>query len=86
MIIDQNVINTHIQHTENIKTQTARLLTRCAAVGLTKGGHEKMKKFIKKFIEILAFVLCVKGNEIEKEMIEQGLLSREGQGRDKYGN
>lgn len=45
-----------------------------------------MKKFIAKFIEILAFVLCVKGNEIEQEMIEQGLLSREGQGRDKYGN
>ena len=47
-----------------------------------------MKKFIsilKKCFEILAFVLCVKGNEIEKEMIEQGLLSREGQGRDKYG-
>jgi hypothetical protein len=45
-----------------------------------------MKKFIKKFIDVLAFILCVKGNEIEKEMIEQGLLSREGQGRDKYGN
>lgn len=45
-----------------------------------------MKKFVKKFFEILAFVLCVKGNAIEKEMIEQGLLSREGQGRDKYGN
>lgn len=45
-----------------------------------------MKKFIKKFIDILSFCLGVKGNEIEKEMIEQGLLSREGQGRDKYGN
>ena len=45
-----------------------------------------MKKFIKKFIDVLAFILCVKGNGIEKEMIEQGLLSREGQGRDKYGN
>ena len=45
-----------------------------------------MKKFIKKVFDILAFVLCVKGNAIEKEMIEQGLLSREGQGRDKYGN
>lgn len=44
-----------------------------------------MKKFIKKVFDILAFVLCVKGNEIEKEMIDQGLLSREGQGRDKYG-
>lgn len=36
-----------------------------------------MKKFLKKFIDILAFLLCVKGNAIEKEMIEQGLLSRE---------
>ena len=45
-----------------------------------------MKKFIKKVFDILAFVLCVKGNAIEKEMIEQGLLSCEGQGRDKYGN
>lgn len=47
-----------------------------------------MKKFIatlKKCIDIFAFCLCVKGNAIEKEMIEQGLLSREGQGRDKYG-
>lgn len=44
-----------------------------------------MKKFIKKVFDILAFCLGVKGNEIEKEMIEQGLLSREGQGRDKYG-
>lgn len=48
-----------------------------------------MKKFIailKKCFDALAFCLGVKGNEIEKEMIEQGLLSREGQGRDKYGN
>lgn len=45
-----------------------------------------MKKFIKKFIDVLAFCLCVKGNEIEKEMIEQGLLSREGQGRDRFEN
>lgn len=45
-----------------------------------------MKKFIKKVFDILAFCLGVKGNEIEKEMIEQGLLSREGQGRDKFGN
>jgi hypothetical protein len=50
------------------------------------GGFEKMKKFIKKFIDVLAFVLCVKGNEIEKEMIEKGAISRAGQGRDKYGN
>lgn len=44
-----------------------------------------MKKFIKKVFDILAFVLCIKGNEIQKEMIEQGLLSREGQGRDHFG-
>lgn len=45
-----------------------------------------MKKFIKKLFNILAFCLCVKGNEIEKEMISQGILSREGQGRDRFGN
>ena len=48
-----------------------------------------MKKFIailKKCFDILAFCLGVKGNSIEKERIEQGLLSREGQGRDRFGN
>lgn len=45
-----------------------------------------MKKFLKKFVEILAFVLCVKGNPLEQEMIEKGVISRAGQGRDKYGN
>ena len=47
-----------------------------------------MKKFIsilKKCFDIFAFCLGVKGNAIEIEMIAQGLLSREGQGRDKYG-
>jgi hypothetical protein len=45
-----------------------------------------MKNFLKKFVDILAFILCVKGNEIEKEAISKNLVSREGQGRDKYGN
>lgn len=45
-----------------------------------------MKKFIKKVFAVLAFCLGVKGNEIEKEAIENNLVSREGQGRDKYGN
>lgn len=45
-----------------------------------------MKKFIKKVFDVLAFILCVKGNEIEKEAISENLVSREGQGRDKYGN
>lgn len=44
-----------------------------------------MKKFIKKFIDVLAFILCVKGNEIEKEAISENLVSRAGQGRNKYG-
>lgn len=44
-----------------------------------------MKKFIKKVIDILSFILCVKGNSIEKEAIENNIVSREGQGRDKYG-
>jgi hypothetical protein len=45
-----------------------------------------MKKFIKKFIDVLSFILCVKGSEIEKEVIKNNLVSRKGQGRDKYGN
>lgn len=45
-----------------------------------------MKKFIKKFIDVLAFCLGVKGSDIEKEAIKNDLVSREGQGRDKYGN
>ena len=45
-----------------------------------------MKKFLKKFIDVLAFCLGVKGSGIEKEAIENNLVSREGQGRDKYGN
>ena len=36
-----------------------------------------MKKFIKKVFDILAFVLCVKGNEIEKEAIKNGLIKRD---------
>lgn len=45
-----------------------------------------MKKFLKKFIDVLMFCLGVKGSDIEKEAIENDLVSREGQGRDKYGN
>ena len=45
-----------------------------------------MKKFIKKVFDIFAFIFCVKGNSIEKEAISENLVSREGQGRDKYGN
>lgn len=45
-----------------------------------------MKKIIKKCFDILAFCLGVKGNEIEKEAIKTGLVSREGQGRDRFGN
>lgn len=45
-----------------------------------------MKKFIKKIIDILAFCLGVRGSEVEKEAIENNLVSREGQGRDRFGN
>lgn len=45
-----------------------------------------MKKSLKKFIDILAFCLGVKGSDIEKGAIDNNLVSREGQGRDKYGN
>jgi hypothetical protein len=44
-----------------------------------------MKKFLKKFIDVLMFFFTGKGT-LANEMIEQGLLSYEGQGRDKYGN
>lgn len=45
-----------------------------------------MKKFIKKVFDILAFIFCVKGNTIEKEAIWENIVSREGQGRDRFGN
>lgn len=45
-----------------------------------------MKKFIAKFIDVLAFCLGVKGSDIEKDAIEKDLVSREGQGRDRFGN
>ena len=47
---------------------------------------KKLKSILKKCFDVFAFCLGVKGNSIEKEMIEQGLLSREGQGRDRFGN
>ena len=36
-----------------------------------------MKKFIKKFVDILAFCLGVKGSDIEKEAIKNGLIKRD---------
>ena len=45
-----------------------------------------MKRFIKKFFDILAFCLGVKGSDIEKEAIGKNLVSREGQGRDRFGS
>lgn len=40
---------------------------------------------MKKIIDFIVFVLTGKG-EIANEAIEAGILSYEGQGRDKYGN
>lgn len=45
-----------------------------------------MKKFLRKFIDVLAFCFGVKGSNIEKEAAKNDLVSRKGQGRDKYGN
>ena len=45
-----------------------------------------MKKFIKKFIDVFTFCLGIKDSGIEKEAIKNNLVSRDGQGRDKYGN
>ena len=40
---------------------------------------------MKKILDFIVFVLTGKG-EIANEAIEAGILSYEGQGRDKYGN
>lgn len=40
-----------------------------------------MKKFIKKFIDILAFCLGVRGTETEKKCTALGLIDYSGQGR-----
>lgn len=44
-----------------------------------------MKKFIKKFIDILAFCLGVRGTETEKKYSDLGLIDYSGQGREKSG-
>ena len=40
---------------------------------------------MKKIFDLIVFLFTGKGEFVEKE-IEQGLVSYEGQGRDKYGN
>lgn len=40
-----------------------------------------MKKFITKFIDILAFCLGVRGTETEKKYSDLGLIDCSGQGR-----
>lgn len=44
-----------------------------------------MKKFIKKFIDVLAFCLGVRGTETAKKSVDDGICDFSGQGRDKYG-
>lgn len=39
---------------------------------------------MKKFIDVLVFLLTGKG-EIGRQAVDEGLISYEGQGRDKYG-
>lgn len=41
-------------------------------------------KFFKKMLDIIAFVLACDG-PIADEMVNEGLLDKSGQGRDKYG-
>lgn len=43
------------------------------------GGYEKMKKFIAKFIDVLAFVFSKRAG------VDAGICDYSGQGRDKYG-
>ena len=45
-----------------------------------------MKKFLKKFIDILAFCLGVRGTETGKRAADEKLIDYSGQGRNKYGN
>lgn len=45
-----------------------------------------MKKFIAKFIGVLAFCLGVRGTETGKKAVDDGICDFGGQGRDKYGN
>ena len=45
-----------------------------------------MKKFIKKFIDVLMFCLGVRGTESGKKAVDDGICDFSGQGRDKYGN
>lgn len=40
---------------------------------------------MKKFIDLIVFLLTGKG-DLAKEAIDAGVISYEGQGRDKYGN
>lgn len=42
-----------------------------------------MKKFIKKFIDILAFCLGITNTEIAKEAEKEGICDFSGQGREK---
>ena len=44
-----------------------------------------MKKFIKKFIDVLAFCLGARGTETEKKYTNLGLIDYSGQGREKSG-
>ena len=44
-----------------------------------------MKKFIAKFIDILCLLVGIHGSDSEKNAIESGAVSFEGQGRDRFG-
>ena len=43
-----------------------------------------MKKFIKKFLDCIVFIMTGKG-DLANEMVDAGVLDYSGQGRDKYG-
>lgn len=47
---------------------------------------KKLTAILKKCLDVFAFCLGFRGTETEKEAIKNNLVSREGQGRDKYGN
>ena len=44
-----------------------------------------MKKFIKKFLDILCLLVGIHGSESENSAIESGAIDFSGQGRDRFG-
>lgn len=44
-----------------------------------------MKKFFNKVLSVLCFILGIRGTDIHRQMVDNGLSDYSGQGRNKYG-